>query len=171
MRTDTFSLMQAHFFNALCDVASPAASLQFSAFLQLVTEFAPLMITHEEREELRRTMIKEQSKLKRKRTLSESQSQLSDSMELETDTPISTSKKSKPATSMDVEANAATLEEKQREPTNDISLIARTFLKLADMLVSGIAYCLAPDTNRYMLTDIARYLHANFGKRQCNRPQ
>lgn len=116
-------------------MASPASPMQFSAFLQMVAEFAPSMVSYEEREELRRTLVKDQSKLKRKRALSSSQSvaQLEDSMELDGDGEKSSCKKSKTTEESDLKTT-----EDIKAPVDDVSLIARTFLKLADMLASGI---------------------------------
>ncbi len=137
---------QAHFFNSLCDVASPAAPCQFSAFLQLVAEFAPLMISHEEREELRRSFAKEQqSRLKRKRALSKSYDDegmmdlegSSQGTEPQAEQGGDHSKKAKTA---ELEFGEEQKKEGGSTTTDGISFIARIFLRLAEMLVSAVAY-------------------------------
>jgi hypothetical protein len=132
--------LQAHFFNSLCDVASPAAPGQFTAFLQLVAEFAPLMISYEEREELRRSIAKEHSKHKRKR-LTESQDE---SMDLEggssqAEHALGDDSGSKKARTGVNEASESGEDVKLRE-SDDISFIARIFLRLAEMLVSAVTH-------------------------------
>jgi hypothetical protein len=143
---------QAHFFNSLCDVASPAAPGQFSAFLQLVAEFAPLMISHEEREELRRSIAKEQQgRHKRKRALSKSyddegmmdlegSSQGTEPHQAEQGGDHSKKARTAAAAAAELEFGEEQLKEGGSTTTDGISFIAWIFLRLAEMLVSAVAY-------------------------------
>ncbi|ELR23591.1 uncharacterized protein ACA1_072130 [Acanthamoeba castellanii str. Neff] len=143
---------KAHFFNSLCDVASPAAPGQFSAFLQLVAEFAPLMISHEEREELRRSIAKEQqSRHKRKRALSKSyddegmmdlegSSQGTEPHQAEQGGDHSKKARTAAAAAAELEFGEEQMKEGGSTTTDGISFIARIFLRLAEMLVSAVAY-------------------------------
>jgi hypothetical protein len=138
---------KAHFFDRLCDVVSPAACTQFSAFLQLVAEFAPLMVSHEEREGLRRTLGKEsQSRLKRKRSQSlrsqDENAEIYDGQE-----PDRASSKKMKATAEETKDS--------KEPTgDDISFVGRVLLRLAEMLASAVSYFLSGSASRYFYFNV-----------------